>query len=266
MKDTATTDHSPVAELRRRLAKAAEEEKARADRKQWQPDSGDVLDGTVVEVYETAYNPSLVVATDSGQFIVRTSPKGLRGKLVDLDVQPGDRLAIQFIGEHDTGKANPAKTYAVVCDPGTRPEGVDRFDWAQHAPEGGRKPHAAGTVRCRRLVGDPSGPGAPGGDRWRVRSRLRGPMGRKRKHVTDLSLAEYLDQFVRRIVLDALAEAEAAYWRRRARDLEAAMSRPGDYPGNATRDELSARDRRLREVACACRNRAAVAVHGGEGV
>ena len=262
MKDTATTDHSPVAELRRRLAKAAEEEKARADRKQWQPDSGDVLDGTVVEVYETAYNPSLVVATDSGQFIVRTSPKGLRGKLVDLDVQPGDRLAIQFIGEHDTGKANPAKTYAVVCDPGTRPEGVDRFDWAQHAPEGGRKPTQqarSGAVDSWATPPDPEPPEETAGE---FDPDSEEPVRRKREHVTDLLLAEYLDQFVRRIVLNAINEADATYWLRRACELEAGMSRPDDYAGNATREELAARNRRLREVACACRNRAAVAAHG----
>ena len=78
-------------------------------------------------------------------------------------------------------------------------------------------------------------------------------------------LADYLDRFARRIVLDALNEATAAYWRRRADQLEAARWKPGDYTGHATAEDLAAHDRAVREVAEACRNRAALLdTYGGE--
>lgn len=78
------------------------------------------------------------------------------------------------------------------------------------------------------------------------------------------SLAENVEHFRWRVVQDALCEATAAYWRRRAELLEWAMPKPGEYIGEATRDELNARWCRLRQEAEACRNRARVAELGGE--
>jgi len=70
----------------------------------------------------------------------------------------------------------------------------------------------------------------------------------------------YVDQFRARVVQDALSEATADYWLRRAETFEAARHRPGvDYAGNATLDVLRARWVELTEVALACRNRASVA-------
>lgn len=68
--------------------------------------------------------------------------------------------------------------------------------------------------------------------------------------------SEYLDDFARRVLQDAMTEATAAYWLRRAAELEAARPRPGDFNGNATEAELAARDRRLANDAEGCRQRA----------
>lgn len=65
-----------------------------------------------------------------------------------------------------------------------------------------------------------------------------------------------LDHFRHRVLQDALAEATAQYWRRRARALEQALSRPGDYPGRATTEQIAERDERLRAAILACSSRA----------
>ena len=70
------------------------------------------------------------------------------------------------------------------------------------------------------------------------------------------AFAGYLDQFTRRVIEDAMLQATAAYWRRRAADFEWARPRPGDFTGAASADELAARDRRLAETAEACRRHA----------
>jgi hypothetical protein len=63
--------------------------------------------------------------------------------------------------------------------------------------------------------------------------------------------------FQRAVLTDAWLHGNAIYWERRARQLEAALPRPGDYPGRATPAERAARARRITEAAHACRNRAA---------
>lgn len=63
--------------------------------------------------------------------------------------------------------------------------------------------------------------------------------------ITDLE--DYVANFRRRVLQDALSEATAAYWTKRAEQFEAV--------GNA----------RCDEIAIACRNRAKVAL-GGEGI
>lgn len=78
------------------------------------------------------------------------------------------------------------------------------------------------------------------------------------------SLAENVEHFRQRVLQDALSEATASYWRRRAQMLEWALPKRGDYFGRASRDEIT--DRRLKLLAEieACRNRARVAELGGE--
>lgn len=79
-------------------------------------------------------------------------------------------------------------------------------------------------------------------------------------------IADYFKGFARRVVEDALNEATPIYWEKRAETFEAARRRPCDFTGTATGDELSVRDRALRETAQACRARAQLAVltFGGE--
>lgn len=72
-----------------------------------------------------------------------------------------------------------------------------------------------------------------------------------------VTLAEYLDHFTKRMLQDALAEATAAFWLRRAEDFEAAKP---IAPPEGFRDPEAARERwrRCHETAKACRAAAEV--------
>lgn len=74
------------------------------------------------------------------------------------------------------------------------------------------------------------------------------------------ALSDAVEHFRGRVLLDALADALAATWHRRAAVFEAAAPRPGDFPGRATADELAEAGRRCRATASACRHRAQVAL------
>jgi hypothetical protein len=76
-------------------------------------------------------------------------------------------------------------------------------------------------------------------------------------------LVEHVDHFQRRVMEDAINEASAIYWSKRAETFEAARPRPGDFTGRASHVDLAARDRELSEVATACRNRAQLAPISG---
>jgi len=73
-----------------------------------------------------------------------------------------------------------------------------------------------------------------------------------------------VDHFGARVLQDALAEATAAYWRKRAADYERARSRPGDYQGQATAAQIAVADARLTAQADACRARAAAALQDSD--
>lgn len=77
-------------------------------------------------------------------------------------------------------------------------------------------------------------------------------------------LVEHVGHFQARVCREAIRDAEAPTWERRAAMLEWARPRAGDWPGRATREELRARYDRLTEEAEACRNRARVSLLGGE--
>lgn len=79
-------------------------------------------------------------------------------------------------------------------------------------------------------------------------------MARREQAVTALKLDP--EHFSHRVLQDALAEATGQYWRRRARALEQALSRPSDYRGQATAEEIAKRDERLRVAILACASRA----------
>ena len=68
-----------------------------------------------------------------------------------------------------------------------------------------------------------------------------------------------LDHFSARILQDAFMTGRQSFWKRRAREFEAARSRPGDYHGQATAEEIAQRDARLTSLANACRARASLA-------
>ena len=68
-------------------------------------------------------------------------------------------------------------------------------------------------------------------------------------------------QLARRVAQDCFAEAAAAHWWRRAETLRGAMSRPGDFTGNATQEEIAVRDRRLAAQALACQRHADLLAH-----
>ena len=64
-----------------------------------------------------------------------------------------------------------------------------------------------------------------------------------------------LDHFQYRIVRDAMNEATASYWLRRARDFAAALPREGDFLGRSTPEQREARERRLRQIVVNCVHR-----------
>jgi hypothetical protein len=70
--------------------------------------------------------------------------------------------------------------------------------------------------------------------------------------------ADYLEHFQMRVLQDALNEATASYWLRRADQFEEAKPTLADHRGQATTAELSVQWRELDRVARACRERAAV--------
>ncbi|MFD7157546.1 hypothetical protein ACFV9C_23310 [Kribbella sp. NPDC059898] len=66
----------------------------------------------------------------------------------------------------------------------------------------------------------------------------------------------YIEHFRSRVLLDALTEATALYWKRRAEALERALPRRGDFHGQATREELWERYNALQAEILACRRHA----------
>lgn len=56
-----------------------------------------------------------------------------------------------------------------------------------------------------------------------------------------------------RVLQDALTEATADYWERRAQQFEDAAPKLGEFHGNATRDELNEAWARCHATAAACR-------------
>ena len=59
-----------------------------------------------------------------------------------------------------------------------------------------------------------------------------------------------------RVLQDALTEATADYWERRAQQFEAAAPKLGEYHGNATRDQLNEAWLECMTIAQACRAKA----------
>lgn len=71
---------------------------------------------------------------------------------------------------------------------------------------------------------------------------------------------EYLAHFQQRVVNDAMLEASAAYWNRRAEQFEAAKPTATDFMGEADLERRRAQWRRAHEAAKACRSKAELAL------
>ena len=65
-----------------------------------------------------------------------------------------------------------------------------------------------------------------------------------------------VEHFRYRILQDALTEATAMHWKRRAEALEAALPRREDFHGSATREDLRERYEALQRDILACRRHA----------
>jgi hypothetical protein len=76
----------------------------------------------------------------------------------------------------------------------------------------------------------------------------------------------YVLHFQARVMSDALAEASAGYWRRRAEHLRSCLSRPSDFRGSATPEQVEARDARLRADIARCLTHAGVLAEGIGGI
>jgi len=75
-----------------------------------------------------------------------------------------------------------------------------------------------------------------------------------------------VDHFVARLFQDALSSALASTSLRRAEAFEAARSRPGDFLGQATAEEIRDADARLTGIASAFRARAALVLMPGDAI
>jgi len=81
--------------------------------------------------------------------------------------------------------------------------------------------------------------------------------------VTAEDIDGYVEHFRQRVLQDALAEASASYWERRAQAFENARPRPGEFHGKRTPQRLQAKYDELTAIAQACRNRAALGLMPG---
>lgn len=70
------------------------------------------------------------------------------------------------------------------------------------------------------------------------------------------AVVDSVSQFAVRMFEDAIADALPCIWDKRAEDLENARPKPGDFHGQATREDLAERYARLTEQADACREHA----------
>ena len=77
--------------------------------------------------------------------------------------------------------------------------------------------------------------------------------------VTPHDLGDWLEHFRARVLQDALSEATASYWSRRAEQFQEAAPRLGDFHGKRTREELGIKWREMHTIASACHNAASMA-------
>lgn len=68
--------------------------------------------------------------------------------------------------------------------------------------------------------------------------------------------ADQVDHFRKRVIQDAMVEATASYWERRAGVFEGCLIQPGDYTGNLTTEQVNEANRRIESIIDACLNKA----------
>ncbi len=71
------------------------------------------------------------------------------------------------------------------------------------------------------------------------------------------------EQLRKRAAQQAILQAEAWHWSKRAEEFHAAAPRPGDYNGRATPEMLAAAAERCRATALACRRKSRIPRVGG---
>lgn len=76
--------------------------------------------------------------------------------------------------------------------------------------------------------------------------------------MTDLD--DFIANFQRRSLQDALCDATADWWHRRAAEWDAVPARPGDYVGQSTPEQRKQRRREAADRAALCRYRAGLAL------
>lgn len=78
--------------------------------------------------------------------------------------------------------------------------------------------------------------------------------------MTTEAIVDHVDHFQHRVVQDAIADATATYWRRRAATFDWARPRSGDYLGSAGQERADELDARLVTARDACLARAVVSI------
>lgn len=76
------------------------------------------------------------------------------------------------------------------------------------------------------------------------------------------NLDDHITQFGLRTIQQCITESMSIYWIRRAETLEAARYRHGDFTGQATPEEIKARDAELTLAATNCRRHAKLLADG----
>ncbi|WP_327633675.1 hypothetical protein OHB24_27190 [Kribbella sp. NBC_00482] len=61
-----------------------------------------------------------------------------------------------------------------------------------------------------------------------------------------------IDNIAEQLIRDAFRDSLASYWRRRAEQLAAGLSRPGDLAGQLTPEQIAERDQRIRNDIARC--------------
>ncbi|NIK57897.1 hypothetical protein [Kribbella shirazensis] len=71
-----------------------------------------------------------------------------------------------------------------------------------------------------------------------------------------------VDNIAEQLIRDAFRDSLATYWHRRAEQLAAGLSRPGDLAGRLTPEQIAERDQRIRNDVARCLRHASLLAAG----